>query len=259
MTYTQLQKSLKQLSDWIPQYMYNNMYKGVYLEEIYEDLSKYMHTYIDDNFPSSLNTELNNSLKQNIDRFLAAKNYNQWKDSKNLLFDSTGAKVPFVDFQKSFKNINSLYNDTWFRTENNFVGNSLNVAKRMNEISKLDNKKYGLKYIATHDNLVRDSHLALDGVVKPIGDSFWIDHTPPIDYNCRCTLVAVRLDSLDPNYVIESDQQIAKSKSFGDKPPQGLNTNVYSSGKFFSDQHPYIRETNRDNDIESVVQKLKRK
>lgn len=256
MTYTELQKGLNNILEEIIEQMYNDNYKGVYLQDIYIDMRTYLNEYIDKNFPSSINTELNKKLKSNVERFLAGKNYQQWKYMDSLLFDKNGFKVPFNDFKINSKNINKLYNDTWFKTENNFIGNSINVAKRLDTYSKLDNKKYALKYIATSDELTRDSHRALNGVIKPIGDPFWNTHMPPWDYNCRCSVVAVKLSTLSPNYIQDTEEKIQKSKVFNDKLPQGLNQNVYSSGKFFNDNHPYISDTNKDNDIESVILKL---
>jgi len=50
-----------------------------------------------------------------------------------------------------------------------------------------------------------------------------------------------------------------KSRSYNERQPAGLNQNAFATGKLFNDQHPYITETNRDNDIESVYLKLKGK
>lgn len=259
MTYTELQKSINQIIEEISRQMYNNNYTGVYLEDIYIDMKKYMYGYIDKKFPSSMDTELNNKLKSNIDRFLAGKNYQQFLETKDLMFDSTMTKIPYSQFLDNVKSVNKKFNQTWFKTESDFIGNSINVAKKMETYGKLDTKKYGLKFIATNDELTRDSHRVLNGIIKPMNDSFWINHLPPLDYNCRCSVQAVMLSNLDPNYVIKSDQQISKSKSFGESIPEGLETNVYANGKFFTDQHPYIKNTNKTNDIESVVKKLNKK
>lgn len=45
-----------------------------------------------------------------------------------------------------------------------------------------------LAYDAINDSRTRPSHLALDGVIKPVGDPFWSSHTPPLGHRCRCTL-----------------------------------------------------------------------
>ncbi len=48
-----------------------------------------------------------------------------------------------------------------------------------------------LMYDAINDSRVRPSHLALDGVIRPVGDPFWKTHTPPLGHRCRCTLRAL--------------------------------------------------------------------
>jgi len=45
-----------------------------------------------------------------------------------------------------------------------------------------------LMYDAINDSRVRPSHLALDGIIKPVGDSFWLTHSTPMGHRCRCTL-----------------------------------------------------------------------
>lgn len=42
------------------------------------------------------------------------------------------------------------------------------------------------QYIATRDDRVRPSHLALHGIVLPKDDPFWEDHMPPWEWGCRC-------------------------------------------------------------------------
>lgn len=41
---------------------------------------------------------------------------------------------------------------------------------------------------AINDSRVRPSHLALDGIIKPVKDPFWSTHSPPMGHRCRCTL-----------------------------------------------------------------------
>jgi SPP1 gp7 family putative phage head morphogenesis protein len=43
-----------------------------------------------------------------------------------------------------------------------------------------------LMYNAMEDDRVRPEHAALDGLVLPVDDPFWAQHTPPWDWGCRC-------------------------------------------------------------------------
>jgi SPP1 gp7 family putative phage head morphogenesis protein len=48
-----------------------------------------------------------------------------------------------------------------------------------------------LMYSAINDSRTRPAHRAMDGIIKPVGDSFWDSHSPPCGYNCRCSLVSL--------------------------------------------------------------------
>lgn len=47
-----------------------------------------------------------------------------------------------------------------------------------------------LVYVTAGDEKVRPEHRLLDGVTRPKDDPFWDTHTPPLGFNCRCTLRA---------------------------------------------------------------------
>ncbi len=48
-----------------------------------------------------------------------------------------------------------------------------------------------LMYDAINDSRVRPSHLAMDGIIRPVGDSFWAAHYPPNGYRCRCRCISL--------------------------------------------------------------------
>src|SRR5437868_5284856 len=48
-----------------------------------------------------------------------------------------------------------------------------------------------LMYSAINDSRTRPSHLAMDGIIRPIDDSFWDSHSPPCGFNCRCGLISL--------------------------------------------------------------------
>lgn len=48
-----------------------------------------------------------------------------------------------------------------------------------------------LMFDAINDSRVRPSHLALDGVIRPVDDVFWATHSPPLGHRCRCRLVSL--------------------------------------------------------------------
>lgn len=48
-----------------------------------------------------------------------------------------------------------------------------------------------LMFDAINDARVRESHLALDGVIRPVGDWYWTNHSPQLGHNCRCRLISL--------------------------------------------------------------------
>lgn len=62
-----------------------------------------------------------------------------------------------------------------------------------------------IQYLATEDDHVRDSHLALNGLILPKDDPFWLTHFPPWEWGCRC-----RTRGMNPDLVEEAQQEDAK-------------------------------------------------
>ena len=56
------------------------------------------------------------------------------------------------------------------------------------QVNELGESAGFLTYSAILDGRVRPSHAARDGVTLPADDPYWRQNTPPIDYNCRCTV-----------------------------------------------------------------------
>ena len=46
-------------------------------------------------------------------------------------------------------------------------------------------------YVALGDDRTRETHARLSGTIRKIDDPFWNGRRPPIDYNCRCTMVSL--------------------------------------------------------------------
>lgn len=77
------------------------------------------------------------------------------------------------------------------------------------ETAQLDEDTTHLQYLATEDDKVRDTHLALNGLILPKDDPFWDKHMPPWEWGCRC-----RVRPINPDLLEE-----AKTEDAG-KPPE---------------------------------------
>ncbi len=48
-----------------------------------------------------------------------------------------------------------------------------------------------LMYSAVDDSRTRPAHQAISGIIRPVDDAFWLDHSPPLGHRCRCRLLAL--------------------------------------------------------------------
>lgn len=65
------------------------------------------------------------------------------------------------------------------------------------QTAQADEDTTHLQYLATEDDRVRDSHLALNGLILPKNDPFWDTHTPPWEWGCRCRIRPMNPDLVD--------------------------------------------------------------
>jgi SPP1 gp7 family putative phage head morphogenesis protein len=77
--------------------------------------------------------------------------------------------------------------DNIFRT--NLQGNYM-AGKWQQFVENKENRPY-LMYDAINDSRTRPSHLAHDGVIRAVGDSFWDSHSPSMGFRCRCSLISL--------------------------------------------------------------------
>lgn len=79
-----------------------------------------------------------------------------------------------------------------------------------------------LMYDAINDSRTRPSHLAMDGIIKPVDDAFWNTHSCPGGHRCRCTLRSLsQRDAMAKGGVTHSVPADAKpDKGWGYKPTE---------------------------------------
>lgn len=81
-----------------------------------------------------------------------------------------------------------------------------------------------LMYDAINDSRVRPSHLALDGIIKPVGDAFWKTHSAPMGHRCRCVLRSLsRAEAMERGGVTEHvPREGGPDAGWGHKPSDGF-------------------------------------
>lgn len=134
----------------------------------------------------SLPTEL----KKNIYTFSGAKAYSQLQELNNLLYDQDGKLRPFNEYMVYARKINRQYNINWLQSEWQTARTAAQMAEKWERLQETKDLFPNLKFQTVGDDRVRDDHERLDGIIKPIDDSFWSRYYPPLDFRCRCDVVA---------------------------------------------------------------------
>ena len=170
--------------------------------------------------------ETTQDMRNNLYKFSGAKTYQEIKEMNDALYDSQGKKLPYKDFREKVLSIHKEYNEHHLRTEYETVETSSRRASEWQAFKRNADIMPNLKYVTAGDERVRDAHALLDGVIKPINDSFWLTNYPPNGYNCRC-------------YAEQTDEAETPSTPIVTIPDVFAN-NVGQSGEVFTIAHPYF-------------------
>ena len=128
------------------------------------------------------------SYEENIYRFSAAKTFQQVYETQQKIFDEDGYKRAFNKFRDDASEIFDEFNVNWLRTE---YDTSISMAQADEQWQEIQEQKETLPMLTFRtigDDRVRPEHEALEGLTAPVDDPIWDDLTPPLDWNCRCTL-----------------------------------------------------------------------
>ena len=128
-------------------------------------------------------------LNENVNKFSAAKTFQNVSDIQNFVLDAGGNLRPFTEFRADALKIFDQYNENWLRTEFETTIAGAQSAVQWQDIQRDKKTLPLLKYQTAGDNRVRPLHAAWDGIVKPVDDPFWDTHNPPSDFNCRCVVI----------------------------------------------------------------------
>jgi len=179
---------------------------------------------------STPDAEMLTRLVRDVWYFSGAKNYQEMRDLTLLLKDDKGKLREFDDFKEAAEGVIDRYNESWLKTEYNFAVSSSQSAARWVEFEKEASIIPNLKYQTVGDDHVRLSHQVLDGIIRPVNDSFWITHYPPNGWGCRCEAV----QSLDGYGKVTPDHNIPVVDI-----PKMFETNLAKTGLIYPKNHPY--------------------
>lgn len=129
-------------------------------------------------------------LKKNIYQFSSAKTYAQLEAINHLLYDSKGNLRPFNEFAQLAKKTGHQFNKNYLQAEYQTARTAAQMAEKWEKIQETKDIFPNLKFRTVGDSAVRDDHAQLNGVIKPVDDPFWSRYYPPLDWRCRCDVVA---------------------------------------------------------------------
>jgi SPP1 gp7 family putative phage head morphogenesis protein len=172
-------------------------------------------------------------IERNLRDFSAHKQATITSDLRKLLQSKDG-KRERADWDKEAMRIMKRHNGLYLRAELDTATQAAQAAESWQEFERRKYLYPNLRYETAGDERVRESHRALDQVVRPVDDPFWNSHTPPLAWRCRCKL-------------IQTDEAVQDLPDLsGLKIPKGFNQNPGKTGKLFGDDHPYFNQAALD-------------
>ncbi|MBQ9254999.1 MAG: minor capsid protein [Bacteroidales bacterium] len=203
------------------------------LNAVYSVFKQALNTNLSQDVP----LELSSALDQNVFFFSGFKTFRELQEVSSLLKDSSGTFKSFDMFKLEASKVGKIYNENYLRAEYNFAVQSCQMAVKWNEYAK-DGDNYYLQYRTANDGKVRPAHQALNKTTLPFSDKFWNNYYPPLDWNCRCTVVQVRKNKYP---LSDSDKAIKQGELATDTPKKKMfRFNAGKEMKIFPSKHPYL-------------------
>ena len=170
--------------------------------------------------------------------FAARKSYSEANDLASLL-DAGGTTRSWSEFKKLAAPIVGKYNNTWLKTEYNTATRSARIASIWVDMERTKDLYPNVEYIRTRSAEPRQQHLEYVGIIRPYNDPFWVTHTPPLEWNCKCS-------------IRQTKATITPIPEGLPEPVTGLANNAALSEQIFSEEHPYAKNAK---EIEDSLQK----
>ncbi|WP_417366867.1 phage minor head protein [Flavobacterium beibuense] len=148
-------------------------------------------------FPKDGKGSTPRELKKNLFAFSGAKTYAQLVAINDLLVDKDGKLRPYNEFEQLARGINRQYNKNYLQAEYQTARTAAQMAEKWERLQETKDLFPNLKYRTAGDSRVRPEHEKLDGIIKPLDDPFWSTYYPPLDFRCRCDVVATAEDATE--------------------------------------------------------------
>lgn len=175
---------------------------------------------------------LYNYLQRNIYAFSAAKSLTQMLHYRDLMIGQDGKLLGYGSFRKAIADQGELFNNTYLKAEYNNAYNSAIMAHKWETLQS----DY-LEYSTVGDDRVRPEHQLLDKFTALKTDSVWRRIYPPLQWNCRCTVIPGKfINSQNTMTGVEASKMI---KPYVKDTP--FDNNVGITKLIFDSKHPYFQ------------------
>lgn len=118
-----------------------------------------------------------------------------------------GTRRSWAEYKKLAKGVVGNYNQTWLKTEYDAAVRSARAARQWKDFEKTKHLFPNLIYRKTVSANPDTEHLRYVGITLPMEHPFWNYHTPPLRWNCKCSLkntdaeitaIPSNIDTTDP-------------------------------------------------------------
>lgn len=166
---------------------------------------------------------------KNLYEFSSAKLYQQ-----QISLEAIPTDLSDEDFNTVFNSRLNQNSVNWSKTEQITIFQNSNANSLWQKIVESKDVLPYLQYITVGDERVRPSHNAMNGIIKPVNDSFWDTHNPSNGFNCRCTVVQIAR----PDSAIIPEAEYDPKKAY---PDEGFGVNWGKVDYVLPKDHSYTK------------------
>lgn len=216
-----------------------NIYKKKF--NVRTEIESYLYAAVRDVFnqatdeaflSSDHDKDFQQQLRHSNEVFSAFKVHRAQNDMAARLLDSDGVLKPFNQWLKDVLPIASHQCGAWLKTEYDTAVLRAHQAADWQQFRREKDALPNLKWMPSTSLHPCREHRRYWGTIRPIDDKFWNEHRPGDRWNCKCSLSSTD-ESVTP---VPDNDGVSQ-------PQAGLTGNPGTTGKTFSDDHPYFPDS----------------
>ncbi|WP_237784762.1 phage minor head protein [Alloprevotella tannerae] len=216
-----------------------NIYKKKF--NVRTEIESYLYAAVRDVFnqatdeaflSSDHDKDFQQQLRHSNEVFSAFKVHRAQNDMAARMLDSNGVLKSFNQWLKEVMPIASHQCGAWLKTEYDTAVIRAHQAADWQQFRRESDVLPNLKWMPSTSLHPCREHRRYWGIIRPINDKFWNEHRPGDRWNCKCSLSSTD-ESVTP---VPDNDGVSQ-------PQAGLTGNPGTTGKTFSDDHPYFPDS----------------